>query len=57
MSKICFLIPDGVGIRNYLYSNVLKDLHEQGHEIHIWHSLDEEVITLAEKINGCTLTS
>lgn len=57
MSKICFLIPDGVGIRNYLYSNVLKDLHEQGHEIHIWHSLDEEVITLAEKINGCTLYS
>lgn len=52
MSKICFLIPDGVGIRNYLYSKVLKELHDQGHEIHIWHSLEEKVIHLAEEING-----
>lgn len=52
MSKICFLIPDGVGIRNYLYSGVLQQLHSQGDEIHIWHSLDEEVIELSEKIVG-----
>jgi hypothetical protein len=52
MSKICFLIPDGVGIRNYLYSTVLKELHDLGHQIHIWHSLEEEVISLTESING-----
>jgi len=24
--KILFLVPDGVGIRNYLYAPILKDL-------------------------------
>lgn len=54
MSKICFLIPDGVGIRNYLYSDLLKVLHEAGHEIVIWHSLPKEVIELSSQLNGFT---
>lgn len=54
MSKICFLIPDGVGIRNYLYSDLFKILHDQGHEIVIWHSLPKEVIELSSQINGFT---
>lgn len=52
MTKICFLIPDGVGIRNYLYSGVLQNLKNQDVVIQIWHSLDEEVISLSEKITG-----
>lgn len=52
MSKICFLIPDGVGIRNYLYSGVLSELRQEGIEVQIWHSLSEEVISLSEKISG-----
>ncbi|MDN3204741.1 hypothetical protein [Algoriphagus sediminis] len=52
MSRICFLIPDGVGIRNYLYSDVIKNLSNQGHEIIIWHSLASEVIRLAADLNG-----
>lgn len=55
--KICFLIPDGVGIRNYLYSDVLKILHQQGHEIIIWHSLDPKVITHVEEFLGFKLQS
>lgn len=54
MSKICFLIPDGVGIRNYLYSDLLKNLHENGHEVVIWHALDQKVVELSAQINGFT---
>ncbi|RIW12247.1 hypothetical protein D0X99_19385 [Algoriphagus lacus] len=52
--KICFLIPDGVGIRNYLYSDLLLILHQRGHEVVIWHALDQKVIELASKINRFT---
>ncbi len=52
MSKICFLIPDGVGIRNYLYSDVIKDLASQGHEVIIWHGLSPRVIELSAEITG-----
>ena len=53
--KICFLIPDGIGIRNYLYSDILELLIQQGHEIVIWHALDPEVITLTTSGNGLTI--
>lgn len=52
--KICFLIPDGVGIRNYLYSDLLKRLHELGHEVIIWHALSPEVVKLSASLNGFT---
>ncbi len=55
--KICLLIPDGVGIRNYLYSDVLKILHKNGHEIIIWHSLAPKVITHVEDFLGFALES
>jgi hypothetical protein len=47
--KICFLIPDGVGIRNYLYSDVVKGLIEQGHEVIVWHSLGKDLILQVKK--------
>lgn len=46
--RICFLIPDGVGIRNYLYSDVIPLLVNRGHEIILWHSLDSELISGTE---------
>lgn len=46
--RICFLIPDGIGIRNYLYSDVIKELTSRGHEIILWHSLDGQMIQIAE---------
>ncbi|MFC3415209.1 CDP-glycerol glycerophosphotransferase family protein [Algoriphagus hitonicola] len=49
--KVCFLIPDGVGVRNYLYSNVLSKLAEGGHEILIWHNLDPEILGISQKIH------
>lgn len=53
--RICFLIPDGVGIRNYLYSDLIKILQDQGHEVILWHSLDKELIKLAEERLGISL--
>lgn len=52
--KVCFLIPDGVGIRNYLYSDLLRILHQEGHEVVIWHALDRQVVELSSKLNGFT---
>jgi hypothetical protein len=53
--RICLLIPDGVGIRNYLYSDLLKFLHEKGHQVILWHSLDPEMIRITQERTGITL--
>ncbi len=53
--RICLLIPDGVGIRNYLYSDLIKILYSKGHEVVLWHSLDSNLIQLAENRFGISL--
>lgn len=40
-SKIILLFPDGVGIRNYLYSDVFKNMQQ---ELTLLHNFDEETI-------------
>lgn len=50
--NICFLIPDGVGIRNYLYSPIIPLLKSKGAKITVWHGLDPEVLAQAKKIDG-----
>ena len=47
--RICFLIPDGIGIRNYLYSDIIPLLVQEGHDIILWHSLDSVQIKIAEE--------
>jgi len=49
MKSVAFLLADGVGIRNYLYSNVLKELLEKGVEPILLHDLSEEAIDEIEK--------
>jgi hypothetical protein len=44
MKRIAFLLPDGVGIRNYLYSNILKELLKKGYEPILLHILSESAI-------------
>lgn len=39
--KILLLFPDGVGIRNYLYSNVFKDMEE---DLVLFHNFDPETV-------------
>lgn len=50
--KICFLIPDGIGIRNYLYSSIIPLIQENGEELAIWHSLDAEVLEEVNKLHS-----
>jgi hypothetical protein len=55
--RVCLLIPDGIGIRNYLYSDVLKHLAESGHNVVIWHSLPDEVIQIARELHNISIES
>jgi hypothetical protein len=52
---ICLLIPDGVGIRNYLYSDLIEILRKEGHQVVLWHSLDSKMIQLVEDRLGFKL--
>ncbi|MES2776756.1 MAG: hypothetical protein V4722_21435 [Bacteroidota bacterium] len=47
--KVCLLIPDGIGIRNYLYSDILEQF--DGDELVIWHALPNEVTHLASQLH------
>ncbi len=40
--KIYFLAPDGIGVRNYLYSDIIK--HLKGHQIGLIHSLPQDAV-------------
>lgn len=42
--KVCFVVPDGVGIRNYLLSPLISELKKAGASISIWHRLDKKVL-------------
>lgn len=53
--KILFLVPDGVGIRSYLFSRVVKQLVDLGHEVIIWHTLSEDALQEVEEVHGITL--
>lgn len=41
-SKILLLFPDGVGIRNYLYSDVFRNVEEK---LVLFHNFDQETVT------------
>lgn len=51
MMKVCFLVPDGVGIRNYLFSPIIKYLIKSNASISIWHRLDHQVISNIEALH------
>ncbi len=42
------VIPDGVGIRNYLYSDLIKKLNSNGFQLTILHNLDSSLIELVK---------
>ena len=45
-NKILLLFPDGVGIRNYLYSNTFTNVNE---ELVLFHNFDPETVTAIKK--------
>ncbi len=48
--RIFFLVPDGIGVRNYLYSNIITHLNE--HEIGMLHNLPQEIIDEVENLHN-----
>ena len=53
MSKanhILFLVPDGVGIKNYLYSDFISHL-KQDADITIWSPLAEEAFAEVKRVH------
>lgn len=43
MRNILIVVPDGVGVKNYLYSNFLKSLKEKSN-VEIWSKLPSEIL-------------
>lgn len=42
--KIIIIIPDGVVVRNYLYTNFVKELTRKGFEIYVFHQIPKPAI-------------
>lgn len=53
MKKICFVVPDGTGIRNYLYSNLLRELLLKDSKIILLHNLSKDALKEIYQVNGC----
>jgi hypothetical protein len=51
MKRIAFFIPDGVGIRNYLFSDVVKNIVESGSELVFITSISKKAIKEVEDIH------
>ncbi len=42
--KIMFIVPDGVGIKNYLYAKIIPLLYDKGYETALLHRLHRDAI-------------
>jgi hypothetical protein len=57
LKKICFIVPDGVGIRNYLFSDLISQFDSNQTQFFLWHKLDPSVIKSIEELHGIQLIS
>jgi hypothetical protein len=53
-NNILFLVPDGVGVRNYLFSNVITGLKDVS-QIHIWTTLTQPAVYEIERLHNVNL--
>jgi hypothetical protein len=53
-SKILFLVPDGVGIRNFLYSKIIDHLKDKA-EITIWSPLPKTAFKHVEELHSVSI--
>ena len=42
--KMILLVPDGVGIRNYIFSSFIRNFIIDGNEILVYHSISKSAI-------------
>ena len=53
--KIIIVVPDGTGIRNYLFSQIIPNLLKLQCELLIYHALSPEAINEVEKLHAVKL--
>ena len=53
--KIIIVVPDGTGIRNYLFSQIIPNLVKQDCDLLIYHALSDEAIIEVEKLHNIVL--
>ncbi|AUC84416.1 hypothetical protein CW731_03475 [Polaribacter sp. ALD11] len=49
--SVLIVVPDGTGIRNYLFSDIIPTLIKEGKEIIVYHCLDEKSLDEVKKIH------
>lgn len=54
--KVILVVPDGTGIRNYLFSQIIPNLIHRNSDLLIYHALSNECINEVEKLHNITLT-
>lgn len=52
---VLFVVPDGVGIKNYLYSKILTYLKEDNIKVVIWSPLPKQVFVEVEGLHGISI--
>ena len=52
MKKICIVLPDGVGIKNYIYSSFFQKLKKKEYHIILIHSISKNAIKEIIKLDG-----
>lgn len=55
MKRIALIVPDGVAVRNYLYSSFIKELQAKGVEVILYHQISNAAIEEVKKVQP-TLT-
>lgn len=50
--KIILIVPDGVAVRNFLYSNFLDELQKKGFEIHVLYQIPEYAIKEVNEVTN-----
>ena len=47
--RILIIVPDGVGVRNYLFSNFVSNLIQENNEVFIYHKLSKSAVKEIKK--------
>ena len=55
--KIVLLVPDGVAVRNYIYSDFIQELHQANFEVVLYHQIPTPAIQEIKKIQGDLITA
>lgn len=54
--KILLLVPDGFAVRNYIYSDFIKELHQANFEVVLYHQIPIPAIQEIKNIQGDLLS-